>query len=190
MEDRLERARAYLDVMEADRQAALALSEQKAEEAKLIKARQEGFQAAMEMLRGPTPARAVASLPEPNLPEPNLPEPNLPEPNLPEPNLPEPKEPGRRRTRRRIRELILRELSFSGHPMTARQIAKAIDYNLERTETALTRMEEAGQVLENEGGLWAIRTGNRAQMNAHAVKSPNGKLRDPIDPQPSGSTTE
>jgi hypothetical protein len=109
---------------------------------------------------------------------------------LPEPNLPEPKEPGRRRTRRRIRELILRELSFSGHPMTARQIAKAIDYNLERTETALTRMEEAGQVLENEGGLWAIRTGNRVRMNAHAVKSPNGKLRDPIDPQPSGSTTE
>jgi hypothetical protein len=165
MEDRLERARAYLNVMEADRQAALALSEQKAEEAKLIKARQEGFQAAMEMLWGPAPASAVASLPEP-------------------------KEPSPRRTRRRIPELILRELSFSGHPMTARQIAKAIDYNLERTETALTRMEEAGQVLENEGGQWAVRTGNRVQMNAHAVKSPNGKFRDPIDPQPSGSTTQ
>jgi hypothetical protein len=48
----LERARAYLDALEADRQAAVALSEQKAEEAKLIKARQEGFQAAMEMLSG------------------------------------------------------------------------------------------------------------------------------------------
>jgi hypothetical protein len=148
MEDRLERARAYLNVMEADRQTALALSEQKAEEAKLIKARQEGFQAAMEILWGEIPASSVASLPEP-------------------------KEPSRQRTRRRIPELILRELSFSGHPMTARQIAKAIDYTLERTETALKRMEEAAQVLENEGGQWAIRTGNRAHTNGHAVKSPN-----------------
>ena len=39
----IEQARAYLDALEADRMAALALSEQKAEEAKLIKARQEGF---------------------------------------------------------------------------------------------------------------------------------------------------
>jgi hypothetical protein len=36
--------------LEADRQAALALSEQKAEEARLLKARQEGFQAALELL--------------------------------------------------------------------------------------------------------------------------------------------
>jgi hypothetical protein len=36
--------------LEADRQTALALSEQKAEEAKLIKARQEGFQAALALL--------------------------------------------------------------------------------------------------------------------------------------------
>ena len=50
MEQLLERARAYLDALEADRQAALTLSEQKAEEAKLIKARQEGFRAAMEIL--------------------------------------------------------------------------------------------------------------------------------------------
>ena len=50
MEQLLERARAYLDTLEADRQAALTLSEQKAEEAKLIKARQEGFRAAMEIL--------------------------------------------------------------------------------------------------------------------------------------------
>jgi hypothetical protein len=46
MKKLLERARAYLAGLEADRQTALALSEQKAEEAKLIKARQEGFQAA------------------------------------------------------------------------------------------------------------------------------------------------
>ena len=46
----IEKALAYLDTLEADRRMALALSEQKAEEARLIKARQEGFQAAMEML--------------------------------------------------------------------------------------------------------------------------------------------
>ena len=48
----LEKALAYLDALEVDRQAALALSEQKAEEAKLIQARQEGFGAAMKMLSG------------------------------------------------------------------------------------------------------------------------------------------
>jgi hypothetical protein len=37
----IEQALAYLDALEADRKAALALSEQKAEEAKLIQARQE-----------------------------------------------------------------------------------------------------------------------------------------------------
>jgi hypothetical protein len=45
-----ENALAFLDKLEADRRAAVTLSEQKAEEAKLIQARQEGFQAAMEML--------------------------------------------------------------------------------------------------------------------------------------------
>ena len=49
MEELLERARTYLDSLEADRQAALSLSEQKAEEAKLIKARQEGFRKALEI---------------------------------------------------------------------------------------------------------------------------------------------
>ena len=46
----IEQALAYLDALEADRMAALALSEQKAEEAKLIKARQEGFRAALDIL--------------------------------------------------------------------------------------------------------------------------------------------
>src|SRR6202047_5683477 len=50
MKKLLERARAYLAGLEADRQTALALSEQKAEEAKVIKARQEGFQAALALL--------------------------------------------------------------------------------------------------------------------------------------------
>ena len=41
--------------------AALALSEQKAEEAKLIKGRQEGFRAALDILRGETSARDAVS---------------------------------------------------------------------------------------------------------------------------------
>jgi hypothetical protein len=98
----IEKAHAYLDTLEADRRAALALSEQKAEEARLIKARQEGFQAAMELLGTAISAGDAAA---------------------------DPKEPGRRRARRHIRELILRELSFSGQAMTAAQIAKAIDYH-------------------------------------------------------------
>ena len=42
-------ATAYLEKLEADRRAAIAVSEQKAEEAKLITARKEGFQVAMEI---------------------------------------------------------------------------------------------------------------------------------------------
>ena len=152
MEDLLERARACLNAMEADRQMALALSEQKAEEAKLIKARQEGFQAAMEILWGQTSAEVVGSSPEA-------------------------KAPSRRRIRRRIPELIHRELSYSGQAMTVRQIAKAIDYNLERTEIVVKRMEEAGQLLRNEGGQWAIPTANRAPTNGHAAKSSSGTPR-------------
>ena len=153
MEDLLERARACLSAMEADRQAALALSEQKAEEAKLIKARQEGFQAAIEILRGQTSADVAGSSTEA-------------------------KEPRLRRTRRRIPELIQRELSHSGQAMTVRQIAKAVDYNRERTEIVLKRMEEAGQLLRNEGGQWTIPTANRAPTNGHAAKSSSGTPRE------------
>jgi hypothetical protein len=142
-----EKARVYLDTLEADRRAALALSEQKAEEAKLIKARQEGFRAALEMLGSAISAGDAAS---------------------------DPKEPGRRRVRWHIPELILRELSFSGQAMTATQIAKAIDYHPERTETALHRMEETGQVLRNAGGRWTIGTTAVGQLNGHAATG-NGK---------------
>ena len=137
MEQLLERARAYLDTLEADRQAALTLSEQKAEEAKLIKARQEGFRAAIEMLGGEIAAGDVGTGPHRE-------------------------EPVRRRLRRPIREMILRELSFCGHEMTTAQIAKAIDYIPERTETALERLERNGQVLRNEG-RWTIGTTPLAQ---------------------------
>jgi hypothetical protein len=155
MSTSIERVRAYLDTLEADRRAALALSEQKAEEARLIKARQEGFRAAMEMLGTAISAGDAAS----------------------DTAASDPKEFGRRRVRRQIRELILRELSFSGQAMTAAQIAKAIDYLPERTETALQRMEESGQVLRNAGGRWAIGNTAMAQLNGHAAAGGNGKSR-------------
>ena len=160
-----ERALAYLDTLEADRRTALALSEQKAEEARLIKARQEGFRAAMEMLGTAIPAGAAAS--------------GAAASGAAASGVAasDPKEPGRRRARRQIRELILRELSFSGQAMTATQMAKAIDYLPERTETALQRMEESGQVLRNAEGRWAIGNTAMAQLNGHATTGANGKSR-------------
>jgi hypothetical protein len=149
-----EKALAYLDTLEAHRRMALEISEQKAEEAKLIKARQEGFQAAMKILG--LAISAGDAEPDP---------------------ASDPKQPGRRRVRRHIRELILRELSFSGQAMTATQIAKAIDYQTERTEMALQHMEETGQVLRNAGGRWAIGNTAMAQLNGHAATGGNGKSR-------------
>lgn len=59
----LQKAHEYLDMLEADRRTALALSEQKTEEARLIKARQEGFRAAMEMLACETSGSGAGSEP-------------------------------------------------------------------------------------------------------------------------------
>ena len=165
MSTSIERVRAYLDTLEADRRAALALSEQKAEEARLIKARQEGFRAAMEILGTAISAGDAAS--------------DVAASDVAASGAAasDPNEPGRRRVRRQIRELILRELSFSGQAMTAAQIAKAIDYLPERTETALQRMEESGQVLRNAGGRWAIGNTAMAQLNGHAAAGGDGKSR-------------
>jgi hypothetical protein len=165
MSTSIERVRAYLDTLEADRRAALALSEQKAEEAKLIKARQEGFRAAMEILGTAISAGDAAS--------------DVAASDVAASGAAasDPNEPGRRRVRRQIRELILRELSFSGQAMTAAQIAKAIDYLPERTEMALQRMEESGQVLRNAGGRWAIGNTAMAQLNGHSAAGGNGKSR-------------
>jgi len=147
MPTQVEKAREYLDALAAERLAALALSEQKAEEAKLIKARLEGFQAAMEMMAGEI-SSSSSSRPKPML-------------------------PGRQRVRRPIRQLILRELSFSGQTMTVTQIAKAVEYHCGRTERALRRMETAGQVIRNGEGRWAIGIGAMDQLNKHLVG--NGK---------------
>jgi hypothetical protein len=165
MSTSIERVRAYLDTLEADRRAALALSEQKAEEARLIKARQEGFRAAMEILGTAISAGDAAS------------DTAASDVAASGAAASDPNEPGRRRVRRQIRELILRELSFSGQAMTAAQIAKAIDYLPERTETALQRMEESGQVLRNAGGRWAIGNTAMAQLNGHSAAGGNGKSR-------------
>jgi len=165
MSTSIERVRAYLDTLEADRRSALALSEQKAEEARLIKARQEGFRAAMEILGTAISAGDAAS------------DTAASDVAASGAAASGPNEPGRRRVRRQIRELILRELSFSGQAMTAAQIAKAIDYLPERTEMALQRMEESGQVLRNAGGRWAIGNTAMAQLNGHSAAGGNGKSR-------------
>ena len=64
-----------------------------------------------------------------------------------------------------------------GEPMTTAQIATAIDYIPERAEKALERMEEAGQVLRNEG-LW---TTSLTRMNGRLVRTGHGKSREPPD---------
>lgn len=145
-----EKARAYLDALESERAAALALSEQKAEEAKLIKARQEGFQAAVKMLRAEISVEHDEAKP-----------------------------PGRRRGRRPIPQMIVRELSFSGQAMSTAQIATAIEYNSERTETALKRLEKEGQVLRNEAGRWAIGPADLAHINGRAVRAGKAKSLEP-----------
>jgi hypothetical protein len=124
------RATAYLEKSEADRRAAIETSEQKAEEAKLIAAHQEGFRAAMRIFAGDIPVDNCELQPE---------------------------EPGRRRQRRDIKLLILRELSFSGEAMTTAQIAKAIGYIPERTETVLQRLGNGGKLRRDErSGRWAL----------------------------------
>jgi hypothetical protein len=157
MKTSLEKARAFVEGLEAERQAALALSEQKAEEAKLIQARQEGFRAAMEIFG---PATSVEHI--------------TPDPASNSTKVAS-QEPAKRRGRRPIRELILRELSFTGEGMTAAQIARAIDYIPDRTEIGLERMEKNGQVVRSEEGRWAIRDPSSAHTQAQ-VAGANGKF--------------
>ena len=136
------KATAYLEESETFRQAAIAVSEQKAEEAKLIAAQQAGFRAAMEIF-----AEAIS---------------------FRDCELPSGK-PRRRRLRRDISGLILRELSFSAKAMTATQVATAINYLPERTETALRRLESSGKLIRHEDGRWTIAIAAMAELNGHAV---------------------
>jgi hypothetical protein len=160
MPDLPERARTYLEALKADRLAALAVSEQKAEEAKLIKARQEGFKEALEIIGESV---RITKIDSPDHSK-----------DLEQPHA-------HRRTRRDIPKLITRELSFSVQPMTARQIAKAIEYNLKGTKKALGRMERDGQVHRDEGGSWAIGMIALAHRDGHAGKAGNGSYQAPRD---------
>jgi len=140
-----EKAAAYLARLEADRRDAIALSEAKAEEAKLIKARQEGFSEALEILElqistDNTEAEPVKSL---------------------------------SRRRRNIPQLIIQELSFSGKPMAKQQIAKAIDYLPWQTEKALKRLENSVKIAQNKDGRWEVVTSTVVQTNGHAVTAAN-----------------
>jgi hypothetical protein len=140
-----EKAAAYLARLEADRRAAIAVSEAKAEEAKLIKARQEAFEEALEILGlqispGNTEVEPVKSL---------------------------------TRQRRNIPQLIMRELSFSGKAMAKEQIAKSIDYLPLQTERALRRLESSGKIVQNMEGRWEVVTSTIAQTNGHAVTAAN-----------------
>ena len=134
-----EKATAYLLKLEADRVAALAASEEKQRQATLIKAREDGFREAMEIF-GLTITSNDAEQ--------------------------EPVKTHRGR-RRDIRQLIIKELSYSGKSMTKHQIAKAINYIPEGTETALKRLETAGKV-QNRDGYWEVAIIPAAQSNGQA----------------------
>ena len=112
----MEEAAAYLLKLGTDRAAALAASEEKVRKAMLIKAREEGFREAMEIfgLTGAPPDAKART------------------------------EAPCRAKRRDIRQMIMKELSFSAKAMTKQQIAKAIEYTPEGSEVALKRLEREG----------------------------------------------
>src|SRR6516162_1240207 len=132
MPDLIEKATAYLSKLEADRMAAMELSKEKALEALLIKAREEGFRKAMEIF-GVNVAFDVAS-----------------------DTVAVETDKSDKRRRRDIRQMIVKELSYSGKAMTTKQIAKAIDYLQERTEVAVKRLESEGKLIRNSSGLWEV----------------------------------
>ena len=134
----IEKATAFLSKLEADRVAAMAVSQEKLREAMLIKARQEGFREAMEIF-------GLSITPDAEV------------------------DMGKfvRRKRRDIRQMIIKELSFSCKAMTKEQIAKAIDYIAEGTEAALKRLESAGKIVQNRDGHWEAAAITVAQPNGH-----------------------
>ena len=59
---------------------------------------------------------------------------------------------GPKRRRRDIRQMIIKELSYSAKAMTTRQIAKAIDYLPDPTETTLKRLQNEGKTVQKWRG--------------------------------------
>jgi hypothetical protein len=139
----IERAVAHLNKLEDERRAAIALSKEKAQEAKLIRARQEGFQEALEILNVDISMKEEEGVSTPFISQSD------------------------KRTRRNIPQFISNELSFSGKAMTTNQIAKAIDYLPERTEKALERMESSGQIIRTGDGRWTVHI-RPEKINGHA----------------------
>jgi hypothetical protein len=136
----MEKATAYLLKLEDDRVSTLAASEEKLREATLIKAREDGFREAMEIFGLTiTPNDAEGE--------------------------PVKTHQGRRRD---IRQLIIKELAYSGKSMTKHQIAKAINYIPEGTEAALKRLETAGKV-QNRDGYWEVVIIPAVQSNGQAA---------------------
>ena len=132
MSNPMETAAAYLSKLEADRMAAMELSKEKELEAMLIKAREDGFREAIEIFGlNQCPALAPDDVEVEN-------------------------QIFHRRKRRDIRQMIIKELSYSAKAMTTRQIARAIDYLTDRTEAALKRLQSEGKTVQNRDGLWEV----------------------------------
>jgi hypothetical protein len=138
MSTAIEKATAFLSKLEADRMAAIAVSEEKMREAMLIKAREEGFREAMEIF-----GLSISFDSEVQTRK------------------------FHRENRRDIPQMIIKELSFSGKAMSREQIAKAIDYIPEGTEAALKRLESAGKIVQNRDGHWEAVAITVAQPNGH-----------------------
>jgi len=132
MSNLMEKAAAYLSKLEADRMAAMELSKQKELEAMLLKAREEGFREAMDIFSSNVITKSSYN------------------------GIKETTDEGPKRRRRDIRQMIIKELSYSAKAMTTRQIAKAIDYLPERTEAGLKRLQNEGKTVQNRDGLWEV----------------------------------
>ena len=137
----LEEAAAYLSKLRADQEAAITESKQKAQEAMLIKAREDGFREAMAIF-GPNVTGDDTSVKTFT---------------------------GQREKRRDIRQMIMQELSFSAKPMSTEQIARAIHYIPERTATALNRLENSGKICQNRDGYWEVDFAASSRLNGHAT---------------------
>ena len=145
----IDKATAHLSKLEADRMAAIELSKEKKLEAMLIKAREEGFREAMEIFNSNvTDKSSYYGVKE---------------------------EIGERQKRRRrdIRQMIIKELSYSGKVMTTKEIARSIEYIPERTEMALKRLERAGKILQNREGRWEAVLIAGPRPNGHEVEFDN-----------------
>src|SRR6516164_386936 len=149
MSNPMEKATVYLSKLEADRIAAMALSKEKELEAMLIKAKEEGFREAMEIFSSNVITKNGYNC------------------------IKEETDEGQKRRRRNIRQMIIKELSYSGKVMTTKNIARAIDYIPERTEVALKRLERAGKIIQNRDGQWEAVFIAATRPNGHDVESDN-----------------